>query len=107
MIIFFYYLIWKVDFINLIIFFVEDIDRIVFKWGLILVFDNWWIWEWVFRIDVVFIENLFKFKFKRIGIVILFFVIFLYMFIYLFFLWVVLIIIFIKWRIVGLYGWYK
>lgn len=61
----------------------------------------------VFRIDVVFIENLFKFKLSNNGIVVLFLVILLYIFVYLFFLCDVLIICLIKCKIEGLYGWYR
>lgn len=61
----------------------------------------------VLRIDVVFIENLFKFIFNSNGIVVWLFVILLYILVYLFLVCVVLIIFLIKCKIDGLYGWYK
>lgn len=91
--------------INFIIFFVVDLFKVFFVNFIILDWFKCLINEWDLRMFEVFIENLFKFRFKRSGIVVWFLVIFLYILVYLFFLWEVLIIILIKCKMDGLYGW--
>lgn len=91
---------------SLIIFFiVEYFERVWLVYFFILVVFNFFIKLCVWSIEVVDIENLFNFILIRSGIVVWLLVILLYIFVYLFLVWVVLIMLLIKWRIDGLYGW--